>query len=110
MVFIYEEKEAFKLKRVTAPAPVCARAAGVGGRVLGGRRKAKCLAEEVRGIPKTNKRRMKYTGIAKCDFVAVAKCSGWLSAFLRGNGEGKLLRNVSGQDISPAELGGNRFL
>lgn len=64
----------------------------------------------MRGIPKTNKRRMKYVGIAKCDFVAVEKCSGRLSAFQGGNGGGKLLRNVSGQGISPAELGGNRLL
>lgn len=67
------------------------RVAGVAGRVFGGRRKAKCLVEEVlrvRGIPKTNKRRMKYTGIAKCDLVAVAKCSGWLSAFRGGGLEG----------------------
>lgn len=33
----------------------------------------------VRGITKTNKRGMKYTGTAKCDFVAVARCSDWVS-------------------------------
>lgn len=49
--------------------------------------KVKCLAEEVLGvrrIPKTNKRRMKYMGIEKCYFVAVAKWSSWLFAFLGG--------------------------
>lgn len=76
--------------------------------------KVKCLAEEVLGvrrIPKTNKRRMKYMGIEKCYFVAVAKWSSWLFAFLGGgNGEGKLLQNVSWQGISLARLEGNRLL
>lgn len=33
----------------------------------------------MRGIRKTNKSGMKHTGITKCDSVAVAKCSDWLS-------------------------------
>lgn len=36
----------------------------------------------LRGITKTNKRGMKYTGIAKCDFVAWQNAeAGFLSAF-----------------------------
>lgn len=86
MVLNPRKRRLFSLRGLLPP-HLYPRVAEVAVRVFGGRRKAKCVVEEVlgmRGIPKTNKRRIKYTGIAKCDFVAVAKCSGWLSAFQGG--------------------------
>lgn len=84
----------FKLKRVTGPAPVSEGARG-SRPGFGGRRTAMCLAEEVlgvRGIPKTNKRRIKSAHITKCDFVAVAKMQRLAFCFPEwGKGEGKLL-------------------